>query len=64
MYLVNTRLDISSVVNSLIDFMVLPKRMHWVVGKRVLRYLCGTVEYGIGYAQGDSVILVGYTNVD
>ena len=47
MYLINTRLDITFVVNSLIQFIVVPNRMHWIVAKHVLYYLCGTVEYVI-----------------
>ena len=40
MYLVNTS-----------QFMVEPKRMHWIVAKNVLHYLCGIVEYDIKYVQ-------------
>ena len=39
MYLVNTRLDICFAVNSLSQFMVEPKRVHWIAAKHVLRYL-------------------------
>jgi hypothetical protein len=46
MYLVNTRPDISFAVNSLSQFMVDPRRVHWIAVKHVLRYLRGTVEYG------------------
>jgi hypothetical protein len=30
----------------------------------VLRYLCGTVDYGLDYHRGDGVRLVGYTDSD
>ena len=59
MYLVNTRLDICFVVNTLSQFMVEPRRVHWVAAKHVLRYLCGTVDYGLHYHRGDGVHLVG-----
>jgi hypothetical protein len=36
--------------------------VHWVVAKHVLRYLCGTMDYGLDYLRGDGVQLVGYTN--
>jgi len=49
MYMVNTRPDIAFAVNSLSQFMVEPKRMHWIAAKHILRYLHGTVEYGIRY---------------
>jgi hypothetical protein len=64
MYLVNTRPDISFAVNTLSQFMVEPRRVHWVAAKHVLRYLCGTVDYGLDYHRGDGVRLVGYTDSD
>jgi hypothetical protein len=64
MYLVNTRPDICFVVKTLIQFMVEPRRVHWVAAKHVLRYLCGTVDYGLDYQRGDGVHLVGYTDSD
>jgi hypothetical protein len=49
MYLVNTQSHISFAVNSLSQFMVHPRRVHWIAMKHVLRYLSGTVEYGLLY---------------
>jgi hypothetical protein len=40
--------------------MVDPRRVHWVVEKHVLRYIFGTVDYGLDYQRGDGVLLVGY----
>jgi hypothetical protein len=39
MYLVNTKPNICFAVNTLSQFMVEPRRVHWVVAKHVLRYL-------------------------
>jgi hypothetical protein len=64
MYLVNTRPDICFSVNTLSQFMVEPRRVHWVAAKHVLRYLCGTVDYGLDYHRGDGFCLVGYTDSD
>jgi hypothetical protein len=64
MYLVNTRPDISFAVNSLSQFMVDPRRVHWIVVKHVLRYLRGTVEYGLLYERSGGVTLAGFTDVD
>jgi hypothetical protein len=64
MYLVNTRPNICFVVNTLSQFMVEPRRAHWTTTKHILRYLRGTVEYGLRYAQGDGVKLMGYTDAD
>jgi hypothetical protein len=57
MYLVNTRLDICFVVNTLSQFMVELRKVHWIVMKHVLRYLRGTMEYGLRYLGGDGVDL-------
>jgi hypothetical protein len=64
MYLVNTRPDICFSVNTFSQFMVEPRRVHWVAVKHVLRYLCGMVDYGLEYHRGDGVCLVGYIDSD
>jgi hypothetical protein len=57
MYLVNTRPDICFVVNTLSQFMVELRQVHWIVAKHVIRYLRGTMEYGLRYIGGDGVRL-------
>ena len=64
MYLVNTRPDICFAVNTMSQFMCEPKRVHWVAAKHILRYLQGTVDYGLDYRQGDGVRLASYTDSD
>ena len=64
MYLVNTRLDISFVVNTLSQYMVEPHRVQCSAAKHVLRYIAGTVDYGLDYVKEDGVGLVGYSNSD
>jgi hypothetical protein len=64
MYLVNTRPDICFAVNTLSQFMVEPRQEHWVAVKYVLKYLRGTVEYGLRYLGDDKVKLQGYTDSD
>ena len=64
MYLVNTRLDTSFAVNSLIQFMVDPRRVHWTTVKHILRYIRGTLEYGVVYERLESVQLAGFTDAD
>ena len=64
MYLVNTRPDICFALNSLGQFMVEPRRVHWVAAKHVVHYLQGTLHYGLDYRQGDGVRLAGYTDSD
>jgi hypothetical protein len=60
-YVVNTRLDICFAVNTLIQYMVEPRRVHLVATKNVLRYLHGMVGYGLGYVLDSEVKLQGYT---
>jgi hypothetical protein len=37
--------------------MVEPRQVHWIAMKHVLRYLKGTMEYGLRYLGGDGVDL-------
>ena len=64
MYLVNTRPNICYVVNTLSQFMAEPKRAHWGAAKHVLRYIQGTVEYGLLYTRGKDIRLRGFTDTD
>ena len=41
-----------------------PKDTHWSVGKRILRYIEGTKDYGIMYARTEKKELIGYTDSD
>jgi hypothetical protein len=63
MYLFN-RTYICFVVNTLSQFMVEPRRVHWVASKHVLRYICGTIYYGLDYQRGDGIRLMGYIDSD
>ena len=38
------------VVNTLSQYMVEPKHVHLVAAKHVMRYLKGTLDYGVKYA--------------
>jgi len=51
-YLTFTRLDICFVVNEVCQFMHAPTNSHWVVVKRILRYLKGTISYGFLITRG------------
>eukprot|EP00253_Pinus_taeda_P002359 PITA_02359 len=64
MYLVNTRPNICYVVNTLNQFMVEPKRAHWVAAKHVLRYIQGTMEYGLLHTRGNDIRLSGFIDTD
>jgi len=64
LYLVNTRPDICYAVNTLSQHMVEPRQVHWVAAKHVLRYLHGTIGYGLRYSTSDGVKLEGFTDSD
>jgi hypothetical protein len=64
MYLVNTRPDIYFAMNTLNQHMVEPRQIHWMATKHMLRYLHGTVGYGLGYVSSGDVKLQGYTDFD
>ena len=46
-YLTNTRMDICFAVNTLSQYMVDPRQVHLVAAEHVLRYLKGTIDYGL-----------------
>ena len=38
--------------------------MHWIAAKHALRYLEGTVDFGLDYRRSDGIRLVGFTDLD
>jgi hypothetical protein len=62
MYLTNTKLDICFVVNTLSQFLVEPRCVQLVATKHVMRYLKGTLEFGLIYNEYHDIRLSGYTN--
>src|SRR4051812_43931741 len=56
-----TRPDISFVVSKLSRFISNPGSDHWHALERVMRYLCGTMRYGIHYS-GHPAVLEGYSD--
>ena len=41
-----------------------PLQSHWVASKSILRYLCGTINYGILYTDTSDVTLAGFSDSD
>jgi hypothetical protein len=64
MYLVNTWPNICFVVNTLSQFQVEHRHGHWIATKHILRYLHGTLNYGLRYASNNDVKLHGFINLD
>ena len=41
-----------------------PRESHWKAAKRILRYVRGTVQFGIHYSAKETPLLVGFTDSD
>ena len=61
-YLLHTRPDLSFSVGILSRYMHKPKTSHAVALKQVLRYLKGTVSYGLVFEHNRNISLVGYSD--
>ena len=64
MYLTVSRPDLMFVVSLFSRFMSRPTEMHLQVGKRVMRYIKGTADFGIYYRKQDNEELVAFTDSD
>ncbi|XP_035830863.1 secreted RxLR effector protein 161-like [Helianthus annuus] len=64
MYLTNTRPDITYDVTKINRYMEYPKKTHWEAGKRILRYIKGTLDQGVIYSKGGQGKLVGFSDSD
>ena len=64
MYLANASLDICFAVNTLSQFPMDPRQVHLIVVKHVLRYLKGTVDYGLKYDANQKINLHVYVDSD
>ena len=63
-YVTITRLKISYCVNRVCQFMQNPLEFHWKIVKRILRYLNGTLDYGLHLRRSSQLNLVGFCDVD
>ncbi|GMI82979.1 cysteine-rich RLK (RECEPTOR-like protein kinase) 8 [Hibiscus trionum] len=63
-YLTITRPEISYSVSVISQFMQNPKSHHLDAAKRILRYIKGSLEYGLMYKKNDSFLLSGYIDAD
>eukprot|EP00253_Pinus_taeda_P027443 PITA_27443 len=63
LYLTHTHPELSFVVGLITRFMQNPHESHWKVAKRILRYVRGTIQFGIHYSAKAS-LLVGFTDSD
>ncbi|XP_019157958.1 PREDICTED: uncharacterized protein LOC109154654 [Ipomoea nil] len=63
-YLTITRPDLAYAVNRLCQFMHSPTDDHWVMVKRVLRYIKGTLNYGLRLSPSASTNIHAYCDSD
>ncbi|XP_034684185.1 secreted RxLR effector protein 161-like [Vitis riparia] len=64
MYLTATRSDVMFVVSLINKFMDCLTKLHLQLAKRILRYLKGTIDFGVFYKKGGNEELIAYTNSD
>ena len=65
MYLTNMRPNIFFVVNTIMSqFLMDPRHVHLIATKHILRYLNGTVDYGLKYEENHKINLEGYVHLD
>ena len=62
MYLMNTRLDICFAVNTFIQLLTDLRNVHLIAAKHIMRYLSGTVDYGLKYDVNQKTNLEGYVD--
>ncbi|KAG8500741.1 hypothetical protein CXB51_004438 [Gossypium anomalum] len=61
-YVVITRPDIAYAVNKVCQFMHQPLDIHFKAVKRILRYLHGTLDYGLTFTKTLKLMLEGFSN--
>jgi hypothetical protein len=64
MYQTNTGPGICFPVNTLSQYLAEPRRVHLVAAKHVMRFLKGTLDFGLRYTGDHDFKMVGYTNSD
>jgi hypothetical protein len=64
LYLTHSRPDLSYVVGIVSRFMQERHELHWKVSKHILRYVQGTITFGIHYAGDSTLDLIGFIDSD
>ncbi|KAG8501219.1 hypothetical protein CXB51_003321 [Gossypium anomalum] len=64
LYLTTTRPDIMYAVSMLSRFMHCCNKQHLQAAKRVLRYIKGTLSYGLKFSRSEGLKLIGYSDSD
>jgi len=64
LYLTASRPDIMQSVCVCARYQASPKEPHLIAVKRILKYLKGTISFGLWYPSGASLSLIGYSDAD
>jgi hypothetical protein len=64
LYLTHSRPDLSYAVGAVSQFMQEPHELHWKAAKHILRYVQGTITFGIHYATDSALDLIRFTDSD
>ncbi|CAM8987381.1 unnamed protein product [Rhodiola kirilowii] len=64
LYLMTTRPDIAHDVGVYARYQANPKERHLMNVKRIIKYVCGTANYGLWYTKDTNSCLVGYCDAD
>jgi hypothetical protein len=64
LYLTHSRPDLFCAVSTISRFMQEPHDLYWKDAKCILRYVHGTITFGIHYATYSTLDLIGFTNSD
>jgi hypothetical protein len=62
LYLTHSRPDLYYAVGAVSRFMHESHELHWKAAKRILRYVQGTITFGIHYATYSTLDLIGFTD--
>ncbi|WVZ48786.1 hypothetical protein U9M48_000195 [Paspalum notatum var. saurae] len=63
-YLTLTRPDLSFPVNKVCQFLHAPTTDHWTAVKRILRYVQGTIGYGLKLQKSPSMLVSAFSDAD
>ncbi|CAM8999265.1 unnamed protein product [Rhodiola kirilowii] len=64
LYLTASRPDIAYAVGVCARYQADPKESHLLQVKRIIKYVCGTIDFGIRYIKDTNPYLVGYCDAD
>ncbi|CAM8979840.1 unnamed protein product [Rhodiola kirilowii] len=64
LYQTASRPDIAHAVGVCARYQAHPKESHLMNVKRIIRYVCGTADYGLWYTKDTNSCLVGYCDAD